>query len=86
MLQFVNDRRITLGHKRAAKSPLLHKFINKCLKQTRNNFVRRRDVFNDYKHAVKLWTEGDNQAKILMKEKAFQRVSLCSVSVYVLKW
>ena len=34
------------------------------------------DVLNDYKHAVELWTEGDNQAKILLKEKAFQRLSL----------
>ena len=75
-----------LGHKRAAKSPLLHKFINRCVEQARDNFVSSRDVFNYYKHAVELWTEGDNQAKILTKEKAFQRVSLCSVSVNVLKY
>ena len=75
-----------LGHKRAAKSPLLHKFINRCVEQARDNFVNSRDVFDYYKHAVELWTEGDNQAKILTKEKAFQRVSLCSVSVYVLKY
>jgi len=75
-----------LGHKRAAKSPLLHKFINRCVEQARDNFVSSRDVFNYYKHAVELWTEGDNHAKILTKEKAFQRISLCSVSVYVLKY
>ena len=34
------------------------------------------DVLNEYKQAVELWTEGDNQAKILLKEKAFQRLSL----------
>ena len=26
-------------------------------------------VPNEYKHTVELWTEGDNQAKILLKEK-----------------
>ena len=41
------------------------------------------DVF-EYKPAVELWTEGDNQAKILMKEKAFQQVSSCSPSANVL--
>lgn len=60
-----------LGHKQATKSPLLHKFINQCVEQARNNFVTSRNVFNDYKHAVELWT-GDNQAKILTKEKSFQ--------------
>jgi len=85
MPHFVNVRRIMLGHKRAAKSPLLHKFINRCVQKEGNSFVSSRDVFNYYKHAVELWTEGDNQARILTKEKAFQRVSLCSLSVYVLK-
>ena len=86
MLQFVNVRRIMLGHKRAAKSPLLQKFIDKCVKEKKNNFVSSMDVLNEYKHAVELWTEGDNQAKILLKEKAFQRVSLCSVSVNISTW
>ena len=39
-------------------------------------------VYFEYKHAVELWTQEDNQAKILMKEKSFQRVSLSSVLVY----
>ena len=73
-----------LGHKRAAKSPLLRKFIDQCVKEEENNFVSSMDVLNEYKYAVELWTEGDNQAKILLKEKAFQRVSLCPVSVNVL--
>ena len=30
-------------------------------------------VYFEYKHAVELWTQKDNQAKILMKEKTFQR-------------
>ena len=74
-----------LGHKRAAKSPLLLKFIENCVKQKNNNFVSSRDVFNEYKHAVELWTDEDSQTKILMKEKAFQQVSSCSASAYVLK-
>lgn len=74
-----------LGHKRAGKSPLLDKFIAICVKEKNYNFVSSRDIFNEYKHAVELWTDGDNQTKILMKVKAFQWVSLCSVSVYVLK-
>ena len=86
MPQFVNVRRIMLGHKRAAKSPLLQKFIEKCVKEKKNNFVSSMDVLNEYKHAVELWTEGDNQAKILLKEKAFQRVSLRSVSVNFPTW
>lgn len=85
MPQFVNVRRIMLGHKRAAKSPLLDKFLKKCVRQKENNFVSSMVIYLEYKHAVELWTQEDNQAKILMKEKAFQRVSFSSVLVYVLK-
>ena len=35
MPQFVNVRRIMLGHKRAAKSPLLQKFTDKYVKEKR---------------------------------------------------
>lgn len=80
MAQYVNVRRILLGHKRASKSPLLDKFIEKCVKQEENNFISSLDIFNEYKNAVELWTDGDSQAKILLKQKAFQRVSSCSVA------
>ena len=46
-----------LGHKRAAKSPLLQKLIDKCMKEKKNNFVSSMDMLNEYKHAVELWTE-----------------------------
>ena len=52
------------------------------MKEKKNNFVSSMDVLSEYKHAVELWTEGDNQAKILLKEKAFQRVSLFSFGKY----
>ena len=82
MPQFVHARRIKLGHKRAAESFAAKIYISMC--QRKNiNFVSSMDVF-EYKPAVELWTEGDNQAKILMKEKAFQQVSSCSPSANVL--
>ena len=67
-----------------AKSPLLDydKFFKKCVKQKQNNFVSSMVIYFEYKYAVELWTQEDNQAKILMKEKSFQRVSLSSVLVY----
>ena len=83
MPQYVNVRRILLGHKRAAKSPLLEKFLCKCVSTDPANFVGTQELFLEYKNAVEMWTDGDNQAKILLKEKAFQRVSCCSLALYV---
>lgn len=78
MVTYVNVRRILLKHKRGAKTPMLNKFVKNCFKQNRDNFVSISDIFTEYRYALSIWTDGDSesgQTKVLIKEKAFQRVS-----------
>ena len=77
-MSFVNVRRILLRHKRGAKCPLLEKFVRSCFKERKNSFLPISDIYLEYRHALSLWTDGDSddgQTKMLLKEKAFQRVS-----------
>ena len=76
--RFVNVRRILLKHKRASKIPLLDKFVKTCFKENENSYVATSDAFQEYQHVLSIWTDGDSdhgQTSVLIKEKAFHRVS-----------
>ena len=78
-MSYVNVRRVMLRHKRAAKCPLLTKFLSQCVTSEEGNFVSTSELFSAYETAVSIWTDDDSvdgQTKFLMKRSSFSRVSI----------
>ena len=76
-MSYANVRRVMLRHKRAAKCPLLSKFLNQCVTTEEGNFVSTSELFSAYETAVSIWTEDDSvhsQTNFLMNKSAFNRV------------
>ena len=76
-MSYANVRRVMLRHKRAAKCPLLSKFLNQCVTTEEGNFVSTLELFSAYETAVSIWTEDDSvhsQTNFLMNRSAFNRV------------
>ena len=75
---YANVRRVMLRHKRAAKCPLLSKFLNQCVTTEEGNFVSTSELFSAYETAVSIRTDDHSvhgQTKFLMNRSAFNRVS-----------
>ncbi|CAH3185234.1 unnamed protein product [Porites lobata] len=74
-----------LRHKRAAKCPLLSKFLNQCVTTEEGNFVSTSELFSAYETAVSIWTDDDSvhgQTKFLMKRSAFNRQLKKEISTF----
>lgn len=68
-----------LKHKRAAKCPLLQKFLSLGVEEAAGNFVSTAEIYKSYESAVSLWTDEDSvrgQTKFLMKRSGFNRVGI----------
>ena len=70
-------QRLLIGQHRRCKLPLGEKLLKKCIKQDDFNFVEIKVVFEEYQHALNLWTNEDSsagQTKVLVKRQVFQKV------------
>ena len=77
-MSYTNVRRVMLQPKKAAKCPLLSKFLNQCVTTEEGNFVSTSELFSAYETEVSIWTNDDSvhgQTKFLMNTSAFNRVS-----------
>ena len=81
-MSYANVRRVMMQHKRAAKCPLLTKFLSQCVTSAEGNFVSTFDPFLAYETALSIWTDDDSvrgQTKFLTKRSSFNRVSILYV-------
>ena len=77
-MSYANVRWVMLRHKRAAKCPLVSKFLNQCVTTEEGNFVSTLELFSAYETAVSIWSDDDSvhgETKFLMNRSAFNRVS-----------